>query len=707
MTHVDASRRVTRRRFITAAVSPRSPPSRERSSGSAVSVHAKTVGLARRAQVLFFSPHVRGAAIFSRGTRATRRRRPSFRHRTRRRAPRDVRHVRAPPRRRSRACPRSEACARARGTGSCRRPRARFSAISPSSFVRKRPPRAARASARGCGLVACRYGLRLLIRRFSDSALATRARRRKNARCWPGVHGLLLHLAPRGSSGARAPRARALRRHGAQCRAHRRRAGLRRRRHHRAAVVCGRVTVGAAYARCKRFSRARRRGEEKRPVGVPKKRSLLDSSWPMSGAGSQGVLKRALAIVRDSEPRKTSLEKPKREWSVAHQVFLIRGKHRVRPPRGGPPRGRVERHDCSRWREWGRGARAPSTAFAGAVKARAPPDANAAAFAPSVETKNNPQRADADGLRRSARSETGAAKRPRDRLIAYLYPDARAPVVTRSMRAPDALPRRRSLRAHIGAARPVARRFFPRAGRARPNAVLRGSRAADDVPCDARAVRRPDDDAHPELVPSESPVSSLRADDVRRVAFWRSRRAEIASEVHLSQAPRRTFARIVEGILPVVWGSMREKISDWLSDWAANQVQRSRRSASKRKSLTPQERCPLGPKTSRNWREVIFWFELSFTKVVREGKAPSTSRTPHTARSRRPCVSPDRARPAAWSRPTIALPRAARRAARAPSVGPPARRAATSPAHCRRGPTRNRHLFALPVARAYAEGVAG
>ena len=55
-----------------------------------------------------------------------------------------------------------------------------------------------------------------------------------------------------------------------------------------------------------------------------------------------------------------------------------------------------------------------STAFASGFLARAAPEANEATFAPCVETKNNPQRADADGLKSAMRAlGDRRVKRPR------------------------------------------------------------------------------------------------------------------------------------------------------------------------------------------------------------------------------------------------------------------------------------------------------
>ena len=194
------------------------------------------------------------------------------------------------------------------------------------------------------------------------------------------------------------------------------------------------------------------------------------------------------------------------------------------PPGVVHPRGVVERHDCSRWQGWGRGSvGCSSTAFASGFLARAAPEANEATFAPDVETKNIPQRADADGLK-SAKRALGdrRVKRPRPARSRTCTLDSLHVCLSHALDVrSDALPRRLSLRPSEprGASRVL---FPPRDG---TNAVLRGSRARRavrrDVPCVPRRCTQP------ELVPSESPVSSLRADDVRRVAFWRSRRARL------------------------------------------------------------------------------------------------------------------------------------------------------------------------------------
>ena len=57
------------------------------------------------------------------------------------------------------------------------------------------------------------------------------------------------------------------------------------------------------------------------------------------------------------------------------------------------------------------------------------------------------------------------------------------------------------------------------------NAARRGPRARRAVRRDVPCVPRPS--TQPEPVPFESPASSLRADGVRRVAFWRLRRARL------------------------------------------------------------------------------------------------------------------------------------------------------------------------------------
>ena len=144
---------------------------------------------------------------------------------------------------------------------------------------------------------------------------------------------------------------------------------------------------------------------------------------------------------------------------------------------------------------------------------------------PCVETKNNPQRADADGEKR-ARARRQARETPptgRSRTCTRLP----ACLLSHALDArPDALPRRLSLRARR-AARCVARAFSPARGdQSRPPRFARERAVRRDVPCVPTM--------QPELVPSESPVSSLRGRCPARRA-WRSRR-RVASEVHLSQA---------------------------------------------------------------------------------------------------------------------------------------------------------------------------
>ena len=131
--------------------------------------------------------------------------------------------------------------------------------------------------------------------------------------------------------------------------------------------------------------------------------------------------------------------------------------------------------------------------------------------------------ANADGRKSALRARKPARETPPTGSIAYLYPglpacspQSRARCAPGRVTASPQPPRPSEPR---GASRVL---FSPRDG---TNAVLRGSRARRavrrDVPCVPRRCTQP------ELVPSESPVSSLRADDVRRVAFWRSRRARL------------------------------------------------------------------------------------------------------------------------------------------------------------------------------------
>lgn len=121
-----------------------------------------------------------------------------------------------------------------------------------------------------------------------------------------------------------------------------------------------------------------------------------------------------------------------------------------------------------------------------------------------------------------ARPETGAST-AHDRLdrVPVPWTPCMFAVRHRSTRA-RSVTAEDSTSAPVGAARCVARAFSPRDG---TNAVLRGSRARRAVRRDVPCVPRPS--TQPEPVPFESPASSLRADGVRRVAFWRLRRARL------------------------------------------------------------------------------------------------------------------------------------------------------------------------------------
>ena len=144
-------------------------------------------------------------------------------------------------------------------------------------FRQKRPP-APRAPLRVVVPALVQVRLAALDQAFSDSAWPAR----------PAAQDVLLDwrtLAPPPSRSAH-PRADAARHHAGP--RHRRRAGLRAVRHHRAAVVCG-GSPYAAYARCKRFRfRFRRRGR-RTPVGCLKN-VLFGSSF--RGWSGSHVLKR-------------------------------------------------------------------------------------------------------------------------------------------------------------------------------------------------------------------------------------------------------------------------------------------------------------------------------------------------------------------------------------------------------------------------------
>lgn len=163
------------------------------------------------------------------------------------------------------------------------------------------------------------------------------------------------------------------------------------------------------------------------------------------------------------------------------------------PPGVVHPRGVVERHDCSRWRGWGRGSvGCSSTAFASGFLARAAPEANEATFAPDVETKNIPQGADADGLKSAMRAlGDRRVKRPGPARSRTCTLDSLHVCLSHALDVrSDALPRRLSLRARRS--RAVRRAcFFPRETGPMPSSAVR----ARDVPCDA-TCRASHDDAH-------------------------------------------------------------------------------------------------------------------------------------------------------------------------------------------------------------------
>ena len=135
--------------------------------------------------------------------------------------------------------------------------------------------------------------------------------------------------------------------------------------------------------------------------------------------------------------------------------------------------------------------------------------------------------ANADGrksaLPMDARARKPARPPPTTGSIAYLYPGrpACSPYVT-ARRALGALPRK------TRPPRPSEPRGASRVSAlpaSATNAARRGPRARRAVRRDVPCVPRPS--TQPEPVPFESPASSLRADGVRRVAFWRLRRARL------------------------------------------------------------------------------------------------------------------------------------------------------------------------------------
>ena len=408
------------------------------------------------------------------------------------------------------------------------------------------------------------------------------------------------------------------------------------------------------------------------------------------------------AIVRDSEPRKTSLENPEtrveRRAPSSDQSAgeASRAAHRCgrRAPRSGRTRSTVRGGENGR----SRGVDSASTSFASGFLARytAAPEANEATFAPCVETKNNPQRADADGLKSAMRAlGDRRVKRPRPARSRTCTLDSLHVCLSHALDArSDALPRRLA----PGARRSRAVRRAERRGRdgtrRRPPRFARR-----DVPCDA-TCRASHDDAHNApswFRPSRPPELTSRGRCPARRAVGRCARRVVAAKTTFRSGARRTFARIVGRDWTVVWGSMRKR---YLIGYLIGQRIRSKDREDLRrkgKSLTPQERCQTEP---RNWREARFFGSSSLHEARCEEKSAGMSRTPHTARSRRPRVSPDRARLPGRGRDQPRRSARTHGVRRARSEPPAARRAATSPP-LPLGP-RNRHLFALPVARAYA-----
>jgi hypothetical protein len=112
------------------------------------------------------------------------------------------------------------------------------------------------------------------------------------------------------------------------------------------------------------------------------------------------------------------------------------------------------------------------------------------------------------------------------------------------------------------------------------------------------------------------------------------------------------------------------------------------------------------PNRTRNWREVIFWFELSARRSFAKRKSEEHVANP----AHRPVPPAPRVPGSRSARGAVATNRGARanarRAARALRASLGASRRDESLIAVGTS-EENRHLFALPVARAYAEGVAG
>ena len=167
-----------------------------------------------------------------------------------------------------------------------------------------------------------------------------------------------------------------------------------------------------------------------------------------------------------------------------------------------------------------------------------------------------------------ARARQPARETPTTGSIAYLYPGL--PACSPQSRA------RRALGRVTASPRPPLPSEPRGASRVRAlpasatNAARRGPRARRAVRRDVPCVPRPS--TQPEPVPFESPASSLRADGVRRVAFWRLRRARLTrAQATFLKVPKNVPPDGVGKIRPSFGGPRCRRISNLLRIPRANQ----------------------------------------------------------------------------------------------------------------------------------------
>ena len=192
-------------------------------------------------------------------------------------------------------------------------------------------------------------------------------------------------------------------------------------------------------------------------------------------------------------------------------------------------------------------------------------------FAPrEVEPIGRPANADGrkSALPMDARARKPARETPTTGSIAYLYPGL--PACSPQSRA------RRALGRVTASPRPPLPSEPRGASRVRAlpasatNAARRGPRARRAVRRDVPCVPRPS--TQPEPVPFESPASSLRADGVRRVAFWRLRRARLTrAQATFLKVPKNVPPDGVGKIRPSFGGPRCRRISNLLRIPRANQ----------------------------------------------------------------------------------------------------------------------------------------